>query len=359
MACAILAVLMAGVMTAFMGSRKAQGMSVTQSLMKVEGQRLFKRLYIELGQVKRLLGSTDQAPPEEDIALSYYRQLEIPPDLITKMPDANMRFPRKSVGGVLTNVGTADGQMRPTAIGNALLFVSRDKLLSLSTSGVAVLMGGSGITRVLTPDKPFRLNTYKFVCYFMDERIKEESEPQIIGLNHTYGLVRFESRPYVDKGELAGLFGRIPLTSDRLAVWDELKTVHGIARAVDLNEPDATKAIFDVDASAQFQLKNEAIARHRIQRAIDLKLTPYAKGFLAFNTTSGAFKASDLNDKAGLDVPRFGEEQDIVPYGFEVSITGPNSGRSVMLRLAMAARLNQGGHIYGQSQQSIIHVVDN
>lgn len=359
MACMIMAVLMGGVMTAFMGSRKSQGMSVTQSLMKVEGQRLFKKLYVELGQVKRLLGSASTAPIEEDIGLSYYMNLDIPSDRITKMPDANMRFPRVAAGGLLTNLGTGDGQMNPRWIGNALIFVTRDKLLSLATPGVNVLMGGSGLTRPLREDKPFRLNTYKFICYFLDERVKGADEPKINGVNHTYGLMRFESQPYVEKSELEGFFGRIPVLGEKLTVWKEIKDVHGVTRAFDINQSDATQAIYDVDASATLVQKNELIARKHLQRAIDLKLEPYAKGFIAFNTTSGTFKPSDLNDKQGLDVPRFGEEQDIVPYGFEVSVTGPNSARSVMLRLGMAARLNQGGHIYGQSQQTIVQVVDN
>jgi prepilin-type N-terminal cleavage/methylation domain-containing protein len=355
---AILGVLMAGIFSAFMGSRKAQGTAVTQSMMKLEGQKLLKQLYGELTQLRRILSSTDAAPAGEDIGRSYYNRLDIPVGRITKMPDANVRFPRVSPGSSFTNVGLDPGQMRPTWFGNALIFVTRDRLLSISTPNVDIKFGG-GATRSLTVDKPFRLNTYRIIAYFMDERVRVGDEAQIMGLNHTYGLVRWESRPYVEKNELEGFFNLMADSTDRAVVWDELETKRGVAGCWDINNPDAATAFYDVDLNGAFLLVDQPIAMEKLKRAMDLKTEPYAKGFIAFNTTDGAFKPSDLNNKSGLDVPRFGEEQMIVPYGFEIGITGGNAGRAILIRIAMAARLAQGGHIYGQSQQTIIQAVDN
>jgi hypothetical protein len=327
--------------------------------MKLESQQMLQRLYTELGQLKHILASTDNAPATEDIGLSYYKQLQIPATQVTKMPDANMRFPHVSPGSVLSNVGTAAGQMNPTWFGNALIFVMRDRLLSIATPNVDLKFGVGGLTKTLSADKPFRLSSYKFICYFMDEHVKLPTDPQINGLNHTYGLVRWESKPYIEKSELQGFFNLIPDPADRGAVWTDLKTNYDMVRVWDMNQPDATQSLFDVDATGNYVPVQEAIAMKTLRPAVNLsKLEPFAKGFLSFNT-AGTFRISDLNDKNGMTVPRFGEWQDIIPYGFEVGVCGPNAGRSVLVRVAMAARLSQGNHMYGQAQQTIIQAVDN
>lgn len=362
MASVLLAVILGASVSAFMSLRKTQGQAVTQATMKMESQRTLQRLYTEFGQLKRIIASTDNAPSSEDIGMAYYKQLEMPAGMpYMRLANPSMRFPRVSRGGVFSNVGPDPGQMNPTWFGNALIFVIRDRLISLATPNVTLKLGGGGATRLLSPTQPYRLASYKFVCYFMDEHpFKAGEQPIISDRPTTYGLVRWESKPLIEKSELNGLYGLIPASADRGAVWTDLKNNYGITRTWDINQPDPTQCLFDVDASGDFvSMPNEPIACKNIRPAIDLgALEPYARGMLSYNTLGG-FALQDLNDKAGLDVPRFGEEQTIIPYGFEVGVCGPNAGRAVLVRLALAARLSQGKHIYGQSQQTIIQTVDN
>lgn len=364
MASVLLAVILGTSLNAFLGLRKTQGQAITQATMKVESQRFLQRIYTEFSQLKHILASADNAPATEDIGMSYYAQLEMPATMpYMRMANPSMRFPHVSPGSTFSNVGTVAGQMNPTWFGNALIFVIRDRLISVATPGVTLKFGAAGATRLLTATKPYRLASYKFVCYFMDEHLPKPGEQPIAGFPTTYGLVRWESRPYVEKGELSGMFALVPATADRAAVWTDLKTNYGISRAWDINQPDATKCLFDVDGSGNFVvMPNEPIAYRNIRPALDLgALEPYAKGFLSYNTLN--FQVSDLGARdavtGGMVVPRYGEWQNTIPYGFEVGVCGPNAGRSVLVRLALAARLSQGKHIYGQSQQTIIQAVDN
>ncbi|MOA56959.1 hypothetical protein D3C78_1810480 [compost metagenome] len=72
---------------------------------------------------------------------------------------------------------------------------------------------------------------------------------------------------------------------------------------------------------------------------------------------------SPLDSLAGngkvLQVPRFGEIGTAAPYGFEVAIVGSNAARAVLLRLALAARLQTGGKIFGWSHQQVVQLMDN
>jgi hypothetical protein len=138
-------------------------------------------------------------------------------------------------------------------------------------------------------------------------------------------------------------------------VWDSLVADHGVAGLWDGDAAAAADAFFTVDgAGAIVPVVNPAIAKRREVKAADTDMSGYAIGMVAFNSTPD-YRFTQFS------VPAFAPDDSAhanFPYGFEVGIVGPTGARSVLVRLALAARVNAGQHLYGLAQQEVIKVID-
>jgi hypothetical protein len=348
-------------MAAFMGSRKAQGQAVSMMGLKVAGATAIEKMYLELSQAKRLLASMDAAPVEEDLGRAYFERMDLPVGLVKPIPLLNMRFPRIAPEGKFTTMGNTPGQLSPLHIGNALVIVTRAPEIPLSTTGVQMKFGSAGLLRPLTPEKPFRFNRFRFVAYYLTEELLPDEVASINGsMRHTMGLARWESRMYVDKGEIEGLLGQIPLLTDKLKVWDDITSTYQVAAAWDPTSNDPTTAFYTMDLLGTLVQKPGLIQRAGAKPIASTNLEPYARGMVAFNTNPN-FQPLDSLKSGGvlLQVPQFGEIGTPTPYGFEVGVVGSNAARSVLLRLSLAARVNAGNKVFGWSHQQIVQMMDN
>jgi hypothetical protein len=360
----IMSILLVMLVNAFLGSRKTQGQAVSMMSLKVAGSQALEKMYLELSQGKRLLASMDVAPAGEDIGLSYFNQMEIPMGMLAPIPAGNLRFPRVAPNGKFTAMGTGSGQLAPWHIGNALVLVTRAPEIPLATSGVKMKYGSAGALRELTPEKPFRLNRFRFVAYYLTEVPIRKDMPAINGtMRHTMNLVRWESRMYVEKAEIEGVLNQVPHPPDRKAIWKDLTDKYLVAGAWDSAATDATKALFEpTGATSTMTPLAGAILKQYVKPVTTLDLQPYALGMVAFNTNDN-FKPLDSLKSSGtavtLQVPTFGEAGTPIPYGFEVGIIGSNAARTVLLKLSLAARLSAGNKIFGWSNQQIVQMMDN
>lgn len=357
----IMSVVLVILMNAFMGSRKAQGQAVSMMGLKVAGATAIEKMYLELSQAKRLLASMDAAPAEEDIGRAYFTQMDLPVGLVKPIPLLNMRFPRIAPEGKFIAMGNTPGQLSPLHIGNSLVMVTRAPEIALATPGVQMKFGSLGALRALTPEKPFRFNRFRFVAYYLTEELLPSDAPNINGtMRHTMGLARWESRMYVDKGELEGLLAQVPLATDRTKIWNDLITTYQVAAAWDPTSSDPTTAFYAMDATTALVVKPGLIQRAGAKPIASTNLDPYARGMVAFNTNPNFQPTDSLKSGlALLQVPQFGEIGTQTPYGFEVGVVGSNAARSVLLRLSLAARVKSGNKIFGWSHQQIVQMMDN
>jgi hypothetical protein len=287
--------------------------------------------------------------------------MDLPVGLVKPIPELNMRFPRIAPEGKFTTMGNTPGQLSPLHIGNTLVMVTRAPEIALATPGVQMKFGSLGALRALTPEKPFRFNRFRFVAYYLTENLLPTTEASINGtMRHTMGLARWESRMYVDKGELEGLLAQVPLSTDRTKIWDDLTTNYQVVAAWDPTSLDPTTAFYTLDGTGTMKQKEGLIQRAGAKPIASTNLHPYARGMVAFNTNPN-FQPLDSLKTGGtlLQVPQFGEIGTPTPYGFEVGVVGSNAARAVLLRLSLAARVNTGNKIFGWSHQQIVQMMDN
>lgn len=363
----IMSVILVILVNTFLGTRKAQGQAVTMAGLKVAGSAAIEKMYLELSQAKRLMASMDVAPPGEDIGRAYFAKLDLPTTHLRPIPELNMRFPRIVPNGKFTAMGTAPGQLSPAHVGNTLLMVTRYGEIPLATDGVKMKFGSVGVDgkqeeRLLTPDKPFRLARYRFVAYYLDEEKLPKGTPKFKGgMAHVMNLVRWESLNYADKGEVEGLLGQVNKLSHKQDIWADLRNKYKVVALWDPTQIDPNLAFYQMNTTnGKLELMNASIQRASVKPITNTNLEPYALGMVAFNNNPDFAPLDSLagNGKV-LQVPRFGEIGTAAPYGFEVAIVGSNAARAVLLRLALAARLQQGGKIFGWSHQQVVQLMDN
>lgn len=357
------------VMSAFLGARKAQGMAVGTETLKYEGQRTMHQILVELGQARKLIANDLNDPAELDKGLDYFKALDGTGGTIAPLPDKFMDFPRIHSDGRYNNVGTADGQLPHTAFGNALIFVKRDSELPIS--GVTIKFGSTLSDKLLTKEKPFRLYVYRFVAYYIGQRpLPANARPIHPGWKRSLTLMRYESVPYLEKSEAWGFMSRIPDKETRGKVWAKQlgKTVGGeaIAGAWDSGESAPDKAFYEYSIDVDDMVNMKGIVKAKRNRPLTVfTAEPYALGTVSFNAGSlyEDFKVmGQQNGQPSFVVPAFAVDPTTTsdtPYGFEVGITGPNSGRAIFLRLALATRVSSTQNVYGHIHQEIVQVFDN
>lgn len=357
-AAALTGVVMAGVMGGFLGMRKGQGATVSQNILKAAGQKAMQGLYMELGGCRKLLASSKLDPPTNDLGRDYFSRLA---GIASPVPLGNMRFPRVNPQGGFGLPGAGEGQLDGTLIGNTLVFAASEGRLEVSVPSVTYTYGTSpSVTKQLS-NQPYYLNPLHFSAYYLKEvNLPDGVAPIRLSATQTRSsvmqLVRWESGRYLDKGEFADFAAKINGGGANVkVVWDALVADHRVVGLWDGDAAAAASAFYTVDgAGAIVQVVNPAIAKRRELKAADTDMSGYAIGMVAFNSTPDyRFNHFNVPDFAPTDAAHAN-----FPYGFEVGIVGPTGARSVLVRLALASRVNSGQHLYGLAQQEVIKVVD-
>jgi hypothetical protein len=173
--------------------------------------------------------------------------------------------------------------------------------------------------------------------------------------------MRWESRPYVEKSEFETFANNLVLNP--VATWgvwewmqDHANPDYHLAGLWDSGKDTAATAFYKVNGGGVIEaVTNPSIARGKERAALTIGTDPYGLSMIAFNTTP------DYSFPDKMLVPAYAPTDTAhqnFPYGFEVGITGPTGARSVLIRLALASRVNAGMHLFGQAQQEIVKVID-
>ncbi|MFP5503191.1 MAG: PilW family protein [Candidatus Sericytochromatia bacterium] len=370
-ATALMTLVFAVMMQAFLGARKAQGMTVAIENLKHEGQQAMHHMMLELGQARRLIASQATDPAEVDMGRDFFEAIDDLKGVSPPLPATLRHFVRIDSNGSFGKVGNGETEMPYSAFGNALIFVKRETELPIV--GETIKFGSTLSDRTLTEQQPYRLYVYRFIAYYLAMRPLPHNAPPING-DWTSGLTlyRFESQPYHERSEVWGFLKRLPDADERTRVWNDklAATTEGeaIAGAWDANEPDPNLAFFTYSKDEDEMINQPGYVRGKQSRPLTQFMSePYAIGTVAFNAGSKYpnFQVAGNRDGAPSFVgPAFALDPDAasptqVPYGFEVGVIGANSGRQVLLRLALAARITAGNHLYGHTHQQIVQVFDN
>lgn len=373
MSITVLMIIMAVIVNAIVGARKAEGAAVTTSLLKAGGARAMKNLYLELSQSRRLLASVKGDGASPDLGTQYYT-LMARPAAPADMPATGTVFPQINPNGGFGVDGTTPGTLDPSTVGNALAFVAPGPPMVLSDSDVYVSQGWFGGDHPIS-SKPYQLPTYKFVLYHLVQVNLPPGAPAINGLSYTTQLMRWESGLYLQKSDVDALFNRMSyhtatsaastqtmfanLTSHPptvVGIWDASATTASSAfvlyPALNVVNLPFIGNVCQLSGSPTV-ISSPTIPMAKQTWAITTSLSGYATSMMAYNTVS------NLNFVVpGLKVPAYASAPTSVPYGFEVAIAGPASARTVLVRMALAARLNSGLNLNGIAHQEVVKVFD-
>lgn len=362
-AIALFSLVLLGVSKSFVGMRKAQGSAVSQNLLKVAGQKAIHDIYLQLSQSRSLLASTKLDPPTKDRGREYFTIFE-GAQASPAMPMSLMQFPRIDEDGAFGLPGTQSGQLEQATIGNTLVFLTTIGTLELNPPNVTLNIAGVGS---LLTSKPYNIPALRFMAYYMIEKPLPANTAKLPGgQTFTRQLVRWESQPYIERGEFANFCNNLvgaPATTTTVWNWMQAHPDpnYHVAGLWDGSAATAAATLYTVDGSGNIVAApaGTLIKKKRMTMLAQTDLDPYAQGMVAFNTTGGAFPLTI--DGQTVPVPAYALTDAAhanFPYGFEVGMVGPSGARSVLVRLVLASRLNQGLHLYGISQQEVIKVFD-
>jgi type II secretory pathway pseudopilin PulG len=362
-AIALMSFVMGGIMQGIMGMRKTQGMSVSQNLLKVAGQSAIRNIYMELSQSRKLLASTSLEPITKDTGREYFMIMQGASTSPPAIPTGNMQFPRVDANGAFGLPGANSGELEQSTVGNTLVFATTVTNLKIDIPTYTYLVG---VLPKFFSNQPYYIPALKFVAYYLIEKPLPAGVAKLPGNRAvTQQLVRWESKPYIEKGELAGLASKCvgaPVTTK--AIWDWLQAHpdpnYHVAGLWDASAATASTSLFTVDGGGNIvaQPAGSLLQKRRQTMIAQTELDPYAIGMVAYNTGVN-FPLKD-NDQI-IPVPAYALTDTThanFPYGFEVAIVGPSGARSVLVRLTLCARVNTGLHLYGSVQQEVIKVFD-
>lgn len=282
---------------------------VTNQL-KTYGQREIGRLSRILSLNKRLFSSGSAKD------LAYLARLNITAD---PSPLTASKLPLISVSGVLS---PNDPDFDPSIMGNCLFF-----------AGYANPVIATNIQDSSSVSHTLRIDTYGFHYYYLnfDQAMKF---PAQAGRNM---LVGWHSQQYAD-------YSQIETISDTVEKKSLVQYLYnsGYRYAWMPSEVDVGDAFYGLNSGGNtFPDSNHVIAKKSIEFPFNMTTGlmgwTYPHG-IAFNTT-GNFAIKD-------NVPLFAQVNGDFPGGFEIGIIGANTGRSIFIRLVLAAQSKAGLQSY-------------
>lgn len=362
-AISILVVILGVVVNSLVGANRAQGAAVTPAFLKAGGQRGMKNLYLDLSQSRKLIASPN-GTSTPDLPMKYYALMDIQ-DPPSPLATASRVFPQISEKGSFGMSGTAPGQLDPGSVGNALMFVRPGPKMILDDAHVWI--SGHQLS-----DIPYELPTYQFVLYHLVQVPLPTGASKINGGTFTLQLIRWESKPYLQRSELQNMLNKLELgdlgslTATGPFVGSINSRAPGIAGTWDPNQSNPGQAFVtfptptinlglppSISWNSWGTVASPTIAMNRQTWVVTTNLTGYATPMIAFNTSGNPNFAVP-----GLDVPAYASSPTSVPYGFETAIAGPIGARTVLFRMALAARQSAGNSFFGLAMQDVVRVFD-
>jgi hypothetical protein len=267
-------------------------------------------------------------------------------------------------------------------VGNALMFAALDRR-----------------ARVMDPSSPpqpqkdtfgdehHQFSAYRLHLYFLARRSLGANGRVRPGSSYTYQLMHWRSLPYLDYHEVRAwmteMKNRVPalspapdafISAKLLAMRDHDSGTGPYAGTLNLQAIDAGMAVTAMPAyhnlvtSDYLDLTRDGSRRFendQYRSALRFNTrNSFAECMVAFNTTApddASYPAVPLQAVQSLqqNVPAFAPLDTNKPFGFEVAVGGPGSGRQVLLRLALAARSHTGSRsLTGQVYQKVAQVYE-
>jgi hypothetical protein len=371
-------VVIGAALNAYLGANTAVTRAVGDGRLKHAGEQALDDIYRELKGVRRVfargatasswLARTDLRPWKADglTPQAETSELVLPDTLSSAAFDAS-------------NTAMA------AAAGNALFFVASEPSARVAEPAASPA-AGPHTTVFGTPIQHFTV--HRFHLYFLAKKPLEASERLVRGTEratdgYTYRLMHWKSRPYLDYQEVRTWLERLtthqpPLSPDptsfiqaKLSALSSGSPVKApYAGAVDLAVSDAavgaaTPAVYELVLTSGALTASSARLSHADYRgAIAFGLQAgFGLPMVAFNNGTAAspppVAARDVNLGGDLVVPRFAAADEVRPFGFEVLHGGPQSGRQILVRLALAMRdAHTRGTLKGLAVQQTVRVYE-
>ncbi|MEB3223030.1 MAG: prepilin-type N-terminal cleavage/methylation domain-containing protein [Candidatus Sericytochromatia bacterium] len=371
-------VVVGAALNAYLGANSAVTRTVGDGRLKHAGEQALDDIYRELKGVRRVFsrGTT---------ASSWLARTALRPwqadGLTPQVETADLVLPDMlaSASFDASNAGLA------AAAGNALVFVASEPSARI-TEPAASPPAGPHTSVFGTPTQHF--SAYRFHVYHLAKKPLEPAERLVRGTDratdgYTYRLMHWQSRPYLDYQEVRTWIERLqthqPALSPeptsfiqaKLAALSSGSPVKApYAGAVDLSVLDAASGatpagVYELTLSGGGLAASTArLASGDYRGAIAFGVQAgFGLPMVAFNNGTAAapppVPARDVSQGGDLVVPRFAPADDLRPFGFEVLYGGPQNGRQILLRLALALRDAQGrGPLKGLAVQQTVRLYE-
>ncbi|MEB3328255.1 MAG: prepilin-type N-terminal cleavage/methylation domain-containing protein [Candidatus Sericytochromatia bacterium] len=369
-------VVIGAALNAYLGANSAVTRAVGDGRLKHAGEQALDAIYRDLKGVRRVfargatasswLGRSDLRPWQPDGLTPQAETAELVlPDLL-----ASPTF-------------DASNASLATGAGNALFFVASEPSARITDPAGSA---GPHATVFGTPVQHFTV--HRFHLYLLARKPLEASERLVRGTDRategfTYRLMHWQSRPYLDYQEVRTWLERLtthqpPLSPDptafiqaKLAALSSGSPVKApYAGAVDLAVSDgavgaAVPGLYELVLEGGGLAVSTARLHHADYRgAIAFGVQAgFGLPMVAFNNGTAVapppVPARDVNLGDDLVVPRFAAPDELRPFGFEVLYGGPQSGRQILLRLALAMRDAQSrGTLKGLAVQQTVRIYE-
>ena len=368
---------------AYLGANKVQALAVGGSLLKQSAEQGLDELFRQLKGSRKIFDAAQAA--------EWVKRL----DLLSPW----------NVGGTVTPAIEANDLMFPTIQPKAQFYV-QDLAASQNPNFDRTKMGNALMFASLEPralvkdplappqpqtdtfgDPDHQFSAYRLHLYFLARRSLGTLKSVRPGSSFTYQLMHWQSLPFLDYQELqdwmSDMKTRTPalnpapdafITTKLLKMRDSADGGTGpYAGALNLQASDAAMTVTAspayyrlAAASGYLDLVRNSTRRFEnaaYRSALQFNArNSFVECMVAFNTSApfdGSFPAVPLPAVASLqeNVPGYAPLNTNKPYGFEVAIGGPGSGRQVLLRLALASRSHSGGrNLTGYVFQKVVQV---
>ncbi|MDB5096986.1 MAG: hypothetical protein JWM80_1407 [Cyanobacteria bacterium RYN_339] len=364
-----------GMLYAYMGANRSQGLTVGSSMLKQSGQASLNDVYKRLNQARHVFTRTDGPGWLAKLPIDGYGGGLSPGPTITPSPELVLPLAEPS-GSFLARLdngasvpggqelGSDNVDFHPGSVGNALFFLSKEPRVTFRD-----VANGVQDTAFNTID--FNIHSYRFQFYYLVHRqLPVTAMPVRTGDNFIYQLMRWDSEQYLDRREIEewmkALIAQNPgnVGGAHAFIVDRLgKAAARYPGALDLGQATPNAALFKLDTTDYVALDSQPAAQLLVSghfgTAVKLQMrTSFGESFVAFNNVAGSAPAvkppvpitalSNANER----IPTYATPTDL-PYGFEVMIAGPPASQRVLVRLALAARTQPGNNLIGETYQQL------
>lgn len=353
-----------------MASWNTQSVVQTESYLKSRSEEGLRRLSRQLAQSRRLFGSASAGPAYQDrMNLSA-----APP------PISSTQFPNiRTLGSMSPEKNCEDSPSEyflPNSVGNALLFASVAE------------------THRLTKDDGFNvprdIDIYRFnFVYITDSPLTGQVPLNFLKagpVKYAQNLIHWQSVKVADYLQLNNYYTDLVaagLTSKKADVSSSLNAA-GIDYAWVRNSNTPTANTFYQISGGNLNVRNASfqLPQYKFEDALRLQNTGSTTYSVAYNTQNdtshpGYFPTGPLMKvphyyrptlDSGLDCPQVtpvptatpasGAASWAFPRGFEVVIVGPQSGRSVLMHISLAAKGAVGKNVVMQNHSLTTYARD-